>query len=345
MSLTFALTGMDPATEAELKAAFEEANARLGGNWRFVAEAEADHVVVDMDSMYGPMSWLKLHASGKSVIGLTAAPRTQADTHLSRPFTADSLSAVLQSLANPDGNVGSTLPPSSAPPSSTPSQAVPQVADPTPAADSTQGASATDPEPPAPVEPPPPPRDPCFTDWLIPEVLTGRRRFKRNDGPALLLDIDARNYHGPANLKPLNEYFEGKVVAEDFVAISDADWDNEVAGLSEAQPLARLRWYGALLSGKGELLPGLDPSGQYHMVKWPQTEREFPKHFRIATAMMKGPATLPEIAAASGVPEADVSDFINASLATGFAELYVEPVEPPADVKSGGLFGRLRGKA
>jgi hypothetical protein len=61
--------------------------------------------------------------------------------------------------------------------------------------------------------------------------------------------------------------------------------------------------------------------------------------------MMKGPATLPEIAEASGMPVADVADFVNASLVTGFADLVpdppVEPVEPP---KSTGLFGRLRGK-
>jgi hypothetical protein len=73
MPLTLGLTGMDPATEAELTAAFAEANARLGEPWQLVAEGVADHVVVDMDSMYGPMSWLRLHAAGKHVIGLTAA--------------------------------------------------------------------------------------------------------------------------------------------------------------------------------------------------------------------------------------------------------------------------------
>ena len=75
MSLTFGLTGMDPATETSLKAAFTEANARLGGSWQLLPETQADYIVVDMDSMYGPMSWLRLHAAGKTVIGLTSAPR------------------------------------------------------------------------------------------------------------------------------------------------------------------------------------------------------------------------------------------------------------------------------
>jgi len=99
MALTLGMTGMDPATEAALKVAFEQANAGSGRLWTLVPEAEADHVVVDMDSMYGPMSWLRLHAAGKRVIGLTSAARTQTDFHLVRPFDAASLATLLSSLA------------------------------------------------------------------------------------------------------------------------------------------------------------------------------------------------------------------------------------------------------
>ena len=106
----------------------------------------------------------------------------------------------------------------------------------------------------------------------------------------------------------------------DFQPLDEAAWASERAALGDAQPLSRLVWFGGLLAGKGTLAPGYDPEARYQLLKWPQTEREFPKHFRIATAMMKGPATLPEIAEASGVPLADVTDFVNASLATGFAE-------------------------
>src|SRR3546814_7075983 len=92
MSLTLGLTGMDPATETALKAAFTDANARIGSPWQLVPEAEAGHVMVDMDSMYGPMSWLRLHAAGKQVIGLTTAQRTQTDFRLGRSFASHSLS-------------------------------------------------------------------------------------------------------------------------------------------------------------------------------------------------------------------------------------------------------------
>src|SRR5690554_5404962 len=103
MSLTLGLTGMDPATEAALKATFIEANARLGGHWSLVPDGEAGHVIVDMDSMYGPMSWLRLHASGRKVIGLSSAPRTQTDYRLGRPFDTVQLVALLAGVARAEG--------------------------------------------------------------------------------------------------------------------------------------------------------------------------------------------------------------------------------------------------
>src|SRR3546814_9944290 len=50
--------------------------------------------------------------------------------------------------------------------------------------------------------------------------------------------------------------------------------------------------------------------------------------------MMKGPATLAEIAGASGMPVADVADFVNASLATGFADIAPNTPPEPAEPRS-----------
>jgi hypothetical protein len=198
---------------------------------------------------------------------------------------------------------------------------------------------------PAPAAPPPPPHERTLVDWLVVGALPGRMRYRRNAGPILLIDPITRQYHGPAPLKPLAGYFEGIVAEQDFEPAEAATWAREATALGPPQPLARLQWFGGLLAGKGALLPGHDPHGRYKLSKWPQTEREFPKHFRIATAMMKGPATLDEVAAASGVPLAEVVDFVNASLVTGYAEFVPEqPPEPTEPPKSSGLFGRLRGK-
>lgn len=377
MPLTLGLTGMDPATETALQAAFKQANAGIGRRFSLAPEADADYVVVDMDSMYGPMSWLRLHGAGKTVIGLTSAPRTQADFRLGRPFDATSLDTLLHEIAGRAG-AGTAMPATEEPPVLTPVPAqtfAPAVPTPTPATASETVASAVpsgftpapapqdllpeeqpepvDPEWVAPPEPAPMPEPPfappshasVLADWLAPQALQQRLRYRRAAGPTLLIDPQARRYHGPATLKPLADYFEGSVRLADFDAIDDATWARETAVAGEAQLLSRLQWYAGLLAGKGELLPGNDPTGRYRLNKWPQTEREFPKHFRIATTMMKAPATLDEIAAASGVPLGDVADFVNANLATGFAECAPEPSsEPTEPAKPSSLFGRLRGR-
>jgi hypothetical protein len=196
---------------------------------------------------------------------------------------------------------------------------------------------------PAPAPQPAPPRDLTLIDWLAPSQLRGRVRLQRG-GTNLLLDLDQHQYFGPATLKPLLAHVESVLKAGDFSPVDANTWNAETSVLGEAQPLSRLLWFCALQAGKGKLMPGFDASARYRLLKWPQTEREFPKHFRIATAMMKGPATLDEVSAASGVPVAEAADFVNANLATGYAEPYREPEPEPEPQKSGGLFGRLRGR-
>ncbi|MEZ0469683.1 hypothetical protein [Luteimonas salinilitoris] len=362
MVLTVGFTSMDQATETALRAAFVEANEQLQDHFSLVPETAAEYVVIDMDSMYGPMGWLRLHAAGKQVVGLTAAARTQADFRLGRPFDTPMVVDVLRGIAAKAG-VDLASKATAAAPQPDASAATPQataepVAEPAPPAEpppADAGIAAAPEAPPAPApEPtpaaaspaePPPARDPVFADWLRPGALSGRRRYQRDDGPVLWIDASTREYHGPAQLKPLAPYFSGTVREEAFEATDDSPWTAGIAAAGAPQPLSRLQWLGGLLAADGALLPGHDPDGRYRLTKWPQTEREYPRHFRIATAMMKGPATLAEIAEASGTPVAEVADFINANLATGYAELVPEPTpEPETPARSGGFFGRLRRK-
>ncbi|MHC9085029.1 hypothetical protein ACYX7E_08310 [Luteimonas sp. RIT-PG2_3] len=390
MSLTIGLTGMDPATESALRALLAEANARLDGQWQLLPEAEAEHVLVDMDSMYGPMSWLRLHAAGKQVVGLTSAPRTLTPYRLARPFDVDSVVATLRDIAanagaqpgdharnaaqdpgtSATGTAPATLPEVSAAATAGPAlsalatQAT-QMADTAAIADVATPATAakldTAPAPPlaGAASPPPagkhqhssPDTSPAATApgqrsllaWLSPGALVGQRRLARSSGPTLLIDADARTYHGPATLKPLAQYFDGTLPADALAATDPDQWQREAAAAGAAQPLSRLVWLGALLAGNGTLLPPLEADGRYRLHKWPQTEREFPKHFRIATAMMKGPASVAEIAEASGIAAPDVADFINANLATGYAEAVRDAAPVAAEpARTGGLLGRLR---
>lgn len=388
MSLTLGLTGMDQPTELALKSAFDDASVRMRG-WSMVAEGDADFVIVDMDSMYGPMSWLRLHAAGKRVIGLTSAPRTQADFRLSRPFDGHQLALVLGEIvggaaAEPASEAAfEPVPEPMSPPATAIATPAPAPAVMAPAATPEAIPSAHAPRPaPAPITPPPEPavappqpvsvapapapvavatavaasvqndieppapsvRNTAFAHWLRPGALTGRARYQSGKGPELFIDFAQRQYFGPATLKPLAEYFVANVGLRDFEQLDERAWQTAIARLGAPLPLNRLQWFGGLLAGEGRLLPGYNPEGRFALGKWPETEREFPRHFRIATAMMKGPQTVTEIAAASSVPAADVVDFINANLATGFAEQLGDAAPAGSDARSGGLFDRLRGR-
>ncbi|MEO5628874.1 MAG: hypothetical protein ABIQ62_03775 [Thermomonas sp.] len=358
MPLTLGTTGMDSKTEAGVRAAFSAANEATGRHWALVEGDAADFVVVDMDSLYGPMSWLRLHAAGRKVIGLTSMERCQTDFRLGRPVDAEDFTALLGQLAGemppaPAAAAPAASTPAPAPsdhlpepqalpvdeveamPAEAPAMAAPLLATPEPEGQAIEPESELEPNSAATM-----PRDRPLASWLAENGIEHRVRLKRDDGPALLLDPRNKVYHGPTTLKPLANYFDGTLVLEDFATLDAATWDSETAALGAAQPLARLQWLGGLLAGRD----GLD--GQYRLNKWPQTEREYPKHFRIATAMMKAPSTVDEVVAACGVDRTEVADFVNANLATGYAELVLHPtLESEQPVKSnGGLFGRIRGR-
>lgn len=399
MASTLGFTSMDPATETALRAAFDHAIAQTPGPVTLAAENAADYVIVDMDSMYGPMGWLRLHAAGKKVVGLTSAARTQADFRLGRPFDTDAMRQLLDTIAQDAGTHTSQAPALAPQPAADPHADAPPApeADATalrdaPAQDATPPQTDTAPataapadapaEAPAPVavEPPVAPpapasapeaapaarttpdvlvpalvhkpvpaavptREPVFADWMRPGALTGHLRYQRGDGAVLWIDADARQYYGPAQLRPLTAYFTGTVERDDFAATNAQAWAAGTASAGTAQPLMRLQWFGGLLAGAGQVLPGFDPDGRYVLTRWPETEREYPRHFRIATAMMKGPATLADIAQASQMPLEDVTDFLNAHLATGHAVFVPEPTpEPEVPAKPAGFFARLRGR-
>ena len=120
--------------------------------------------------------------------------------------------------------------------------------------------------------------------------------------------------------------------------MSDGQFASAVATLP-GHPHARLTWLAHLTRGAGQLAPGLDPDGRYRLARWPQSEREFPKHFRIATVMLKQAAPVEDIAAQSGAPACDVADFINAYHALGFRRARC-PGQGARRTRRGGLFGR-----
>jgi hypothetical protein len=356
-SKSLCFTGFSREELAAVQSLFEQA----GGCWTLAPEADADVLVIDMDSLYGHMTWLKAHNSGKTTVGVTAGERSETDYLWRRPMDAGSLRTLLDAVASGE--------PAAPPPAAEPIVAEPTpeprapapVAAPAPAEPTDPAAlpeSAQVPETP-PVEAEPParhaadayiaayttgqmaampaelvPHQPRLSDFLGRGALPGPSRLSRDGAPALVFDPASQTWAGSATLKPLLPLLGQTLSAADFAPIDAAEFERAKAAAGGAHPYSRLLWLSGLAAGEGRLLPGHAAAKKFVLTKWPQIEREYPKHFRLATAMMKGPALVREIAELAGVPEADVVDFVNAGLASGVIVVEDAPAAP-ADVQRG----------
>ena len=332
-STTLCFTGFSRDDLAQAQALFEQANAQRGLRWSQAPEAEAGVLVIDMDSMYGHMTWLKATGSGRRTVGVTAGERCETDFLLRRPLSADGLAGLLAEL-----EAGATTVPAA--PASAPAPAASAAApvDEAASAPVMQAPDAVDAAAPEPSEDEakaaiasqyiaavttgqmaampanPIPHRPSLSDLLAPGALPGPSRLRLAGAPDLLLDPKSQTWAGSATLKPLLPYVKAELTAADASPIDPAEFEAQRAS---AQPYMRLLWLCALASGEGQLIAGFAPTRKFVLTKWPQIEREFPKHFRIATAMMKGPALVQEIADATGASAEEVTDFVNAGLASG----------------------------
>lgn len=365
--LSICFAGLARQEEAELVALFKQANGQRNGRWIVAPETEAHVLVIDMDSMYGQMSLMKALGTGKKLVALTSGGRADADYILSRPVTAASIGAMLAAFETGATPAAATAPAAAAPadvdpPAATP--APPAAPAPTPDTFTAPAAAApvdtatrvtaeapAAPANPAPAAAPaaaaspastPAPADRTLADLLRPGALTGPTRVQRGDAPEVVLDPSTQTWLGGNTLKPLIPYGSATLADGDLSPVAADDLPSLEKKLGGRHPYTRLAWLCALAGGGGALMPGFNPNDKYKLLKWPQTEREFPKHFRIATVMMKGAAPLTEIAEASGVGLDEVIDYVNASLAAGVAEAEAGGPAPADPAKGGGLLGRFR---
>lgn len=344
-SNTLCITGFSKEDAASLQGQFELANARLSRHWSILPENDAQVLIIDMDSMYGHMSWLKGHSSGKVTIGVTAGNRAETDHVLTRPVSTEALTRLLGELAGKTPGDAPMTRPAAAPepvapaPVAAPAPVPAPAPTPAPVSPRTTGQMAAMPADPVrttgqmrampaepvrttgsmPAMPALPPQDPMLGYYLRSGVLTGPVKAQLPGAPLLVLDPATQTYAGGGPLKVFLPYAEAVLRESDFTPIDAAELAAHVKQLGGSQPWIRLAWLAGLASGKGMVLPGTSPNAKFKLIKWPQSEREFPKHFRIATVMMKGPALLTEIADQSGASLAEVTDFVNANLATGYA--------------------------
>ncbi len=333
---TICFSGFSREDEAQVLSVFDQANMRLPKRWAATNEKEAELIVIDMDTVYGHMTWLKANADGKITAAVTTSSRAEANHVLPRPLTLDSLVNLLASLSNQTASAipiarttgqQTAITPEMLNARSTGQQAVFTASEPAaqraePQALVTAEMPATAPRMTTGTQAAMPnlgPRALKLLDFLKPGVLGGPVKIQLNDAPLLVIDPGSQTYLGSNSLKPYTAYGMATLTESDFIAIDHDEFAQLGKQLGGAQPLARLAWLAGLVGGNGQLLPAYNPNSLFKLSKWPQTEREFPKHFRIATVMMKGPAKLTDIAEQSGSSLADVTDFVNANLISGHA--------------------------
>lgn len=369
--LKIALSELEPSDADLFRASLARLVNRLSLHWEWADLASADLVIVDMDSLFGHMAWLKAHGAGKQVITFARSGTVHgSDLVLGKPLDDDAFAAVLELAAQVIPTAGAdtyeyeedTTPPPPpevdvpartifdaaslqlephdfAPPAR-PYNEPGAVRDLAAAGDVPPPTSIAQPEPVAAFVPEPEPEpEPVNVAEAI--VMRPPATAMRVDDSELVIDPQHDVYYADAALKPLTESLQR---APDALHPLDGA-ALETARQRKPQPLARLRWFAGLIATPGVLARGLREDERYKLTRWPQTEREFPRQFRIATAMMKEAATPADLAAACGVPLSDVIDYINASRAAGW--LGVERDEPPpieeeSPQRGGALLSRFR---
>lgn len=419
LALRISAISVEAADLADIKKLIETNRARWTQQWLWSAEAnEADVVVIDVDSIYGHMDWLKAQAAGRKIIALSNRPGGDDEATLIRPITLHSLTKALShfgSVAAPAAAAPAVEPAAAPPPPVATAPVPPNVSGQRPivAPELLRPAAAAPPVPPnvsgqrpivapellrpagsvSPVPPnvsgqrpivapdllrpaaqaavppnvsgqrpvfnpeaskpapaaapapepaaPPKPVELTLVEYCSMDVLPEAVELARPGLPALVIDAGADCFYGPASLKALSPYCKGTIARDEWKKPADKVM-SDLRQVGGGQPLTRLVWLATLVSSGGHLIAGLDLNARYKLARWPQIEREFPKHFRIATAMMKGPATLTEISEQSGAQLADVIDFINAYAVIGVAEMEGTPVAAAASEPTG-LLARLRG--
>lgn len=349
-------TGMDSFDAEQLAALFQDANRRTGNHWHLASDLDsAAVVVIDVDTLSGHMSWLRSQTSGQTVVALTTGASARADHVLHRPVTMDAMRRLLHNLRS-QGNSGAAPEHTDAPANVTPAAASEPPAPITATPPVAEVAVAAIPAAPAPVNTTPEPialtapaSDASPGLKLIDALLAGTIAA----GPQVLelpglqplaLDMTQKVFLCGSGIKSYLPHTKVVLDENAWKPLSDSEFEALGKTLGGSQPLSRLLWLAAL-GGSDGVIPGAAAEARYRLSRWPQIEREFPRHFRIATCMMKGFLSPDEIAGQSNASVAEVNEFIVASMVAGYAEAE-EPAPSPEQTVAPAprsLLERLRG--
>jgi hypothetical protein len=332
---TIAVTGASEQDAARIAALLERNRHKLSAPWQNAEAADADLLVVDIESTYGQMDWLRARSRGRLVIAYTsAAEPLEPEFSLRKPVVSADLIALLNRLG---AGITQGKPEAPAPmqPANSETYETMPLRNVTPIKPVSEAMAA-------PVSAPAAMPDTYLMDELLGvlDAAEGPVRLVHEGLPSIIIDPSRQRWYAGVTLKPLAGWSKLPLQRDQLIHL-DSEEFTKATEIMAAQPYSRLIWFTRLSRSEGNLDPGLPADARYRLTRWPQVEREFPKHFRIATAMMRGTGTLAEIAAQSTAGVADVIDFINAYNALGYVECEAMlPVTSPND--RSGLLQRVR---
>jgi hypothetical protein len=347
-----AFTGASEHDVARIAALLERHRHKLSSAWESAQAADADLLLVDVESMYGQMDWLRARSRGRLVVAYTSASEPlEPEFSLRKPVVSGELVALLNRISA-GLNEGKTK----AAEAMRPANAATYEAA---AAERDANPATAMPVPTATVVPRKPERltveasVPVATTvpatpetYLIDELLAvltasdGPVRLIHEGLPSIIIDPVRQRWYAGVGLKPLAGWSRQPLRRDELVHL-DADEFARATEILPGLPYSRLVWFAHFARSEGNLDPGLPAGARYRLTRWPQVEREFPKHFRIATSMMRGTGTIEQIAAQSTAGAADIVDFVNAYHALGYIECEaILPVTAPND--RSGLLQRVR---
>jgi hypothetical protein len=303
---TIALAGMSNEQIDAFRTALKICAAT---GWTLVDGVQADLVVVDGDGSDEPLRRLRAERAPARRIAVFTdrADPVDHDFVLKKPLYSNKLKSLLDCVDELLAHAGTdaSVPPQSLP--AGPSEA--------------QGATSATVDPPTAARAEAAPGDEIHDRHEERSTVGAHLLAGDVDGPLrvelgsfeLLLDPDHDCYHAATAIKPLQALLELPLESAQPL---DAEAVEQMRG-TPALPMMRLRWFAALCGMPGPSTAMVDPQAAYRLARWPQIEREFPQHFRMAKAMLKHAGTPHEIAAAAGTAVEDVVAFVRAYRVTG----------------------------
>src|ERR1700710_2159761 len=99
MSRRLALQGAGSDDTARIREMLRQAAGALSTRWTLHDSEDVDLLVIDIDSVYGHMDWLRAQTSGRAVAAFTQNPRfDDAEFIMRKPLDTNGLAEVLNAV-------------------------------------------------------------------------------------------------------------------------------------------------------------------------------------------------------------------------------------------------------